>query len=74
MPSAAIKLLRATDFVTSDIRPTSIRLSNDLLRFVDERAAEQGCSRSFFISDVLKRYQEWRKTQDAVELSKGKKK
>lgn len=44
-----------------DIRPTSIRLTTETLRFVDERAKVQGCSRSFFIEDVLKKYAEWLK-------------
>lgn len=45
--------------VSLPARPTSIRIDEDTLAFVDLKAAERGCSRSFLIELVLKA---WRKT------------
>lgn len=47
------------DASTQDVHPTSIKLPRDLLAWLDERRRRQGCTRNFFIVDVLRKFQAW---------------
>lgn len=45
--------------------PTSIRLDKSLKAYLDKCAKAQGCSMTWLIADILKKWIDWRKREDA---------
>jgi hypothetical protein len=56
---------RARTFCLADDYPTSIRLDKSLKAYLDKCAKAQGCSMTWLIADILRKWIDWRKREEA---------